>query len=170
MVSESVPPTDTMERLGRQLRVLRLRAGLTGKQLAQRIGTNQSRVSRTELARFRVSLDMVRRWLEVTGADQAERWELLELAERSLVETEPSRRTFLDSPGPGPASPDGVPAGVRHLRPFRLPDQPQTWESGMLEALGLAPAEEELWQALVDRPPATMGELCDLVGLSARTR
>jgi transcriptional regulator with XRE-family HTH domain len=70
---------------GPTLRVLRLRAGLSSEQLAERIGTNQSRVSRTELAKFRASLDMVRRWLDVTGADEAGWAELLRLAEQSLA-------------------------------------------------------------------------------------
>ena len=63
------------------LRALRLRAGLSGEQLAERIGTSQSRVSRTETARYRADLDMVRRWLDATDADAETRRRLWAMGE-----------------------------------------------------------------------------------------
>jgi sugar-specific transcriptional regulator TrmB/DNA-binding CsgD family transcriptional regulator len=38
----------------------------------------------------------------------------------------------------------------------------------MLEALGLSSVEEAVWQVLVDRPPATIGELCAEMSSGAR--
>lgn len=38
----------------------------------------------------------------------------------------------------------------------------------MLEALGLTADEESLWQVLLDRPPSTIGEVCDAIGLGSR--
>lgn len=128
-MSEPVPSARALERLGRQLRALRLRAGLSGEQLAERIGTNQSRVSRTELAKFRASLDMVRRWLDATGADEAERQELLPLAEQSLVEMESYRYIFrgsLDTGQQVALQQEDVSARIRHFQPFMIPGLLQT--------------------------------------------
>jgi transcriptional regulator with XRE-family HTH domain len=128
-LSEPVPPARALERLGRQLRALRLKAGLSGDQLAERIGTSQSRVSRTELAKFRASLDMVRRWLDATEADEAERQELLKLAEQSLVEMESYRYIFRGSLDTGQQialQQEDVSARIRHFQPFMIPGLLQT--------------------------------------------
>jgi transcriptional regulator with XRE-family HTH domain len=128
-VNEPVPPARALERLGRQLRGLRLKAGLSGEELAERIGTNQSRVSRTELAKFRASLDMVRKWLDVTGASEAERQELLEMAEQSLVEMESYRYIFRGSLDTGQQialQQEDVSARIRHFQPFMIPGLLQT--------------------------------------------
>jgi len=128
-LTEPVPPARALERLGRQLRALRLKAGLSGEQLAERIGTNQARVSRTELAKFRASLDMVRRWLDVTGAEEAERQELLKLAEQSLVEMESYRYIFRGSLDTGQQialQQEDVSARIRHFQPFMIPGLLQT--------------------------------------------
>ncbi|MFI6294592.1 helix-turn-helix domain-containing protein [Nonomuraea sp. NPDC050790] len=83
-------------RLGEGLRELRLRAGLTGYQLSEKIGISQSYVSRMETARCRASPEVVRRWLDATGTSEAEREDLLSLA------------TSLRTTGGRPAAPPGV--------------------------------------------------------------
>ncbi len=74
-------------RLGSALRRLRLRADLTGEQLAQQAGMSQSKVSRIELGQSAAAVADVERWAQATGASDDERAELLELAEAAVTET-----------------------------------------------------------------------------------
>jgi transcriptional regulator with XRE-family HTH domain len=118
------PPLRPRERLGRELRALRLRAGLSGEQLAERIGTSQSRVSRTETARYRADLDMVRRWLEVTGADDETGARLVGLADDALVEVATYRSIFRGSMATEQQAriqQDATAARLRHFQPFMIP-------------------------------------------------
>ncbi len=73
-------------RLGEALRVVRAKAGLSGEQLAERLGISQSRVSRIELGQQTASVDLVRRWAEVTGAAEDRGDELVGLAEAAGTE------------------------------------------------------------------------------------
>jgi transcriptional regulator with XRE-family HTH domain len=68
-------------RLGGLLRVIRSRAGLSGPQLAALIGVNQSTISRIENAERRPSLADVEAWLTACRADEAERAQVMALAE-----------------------------------------------------------------------------------------
>jgi len=118
------PPLRPREALGKELRALRLRAGLSGEQLAERIGTSQSRVSRTETARYRADLDMVRRWLDVTGADEDTRARLLDLADDALVEVATYRSIFrgsLAAEQQARIRQDAAAARLRHFQPFMIP-------------------------------------------------
>ncbi len=106
------------------LRALRLRAGLSGEQLAERIGTSQSRVSRTETARYRADLDMVRRWLDATDADAETRRRLLGLADDALVEVAAYRSIFrgsLATEQQARLRQDEAAARLRHFQPFMIP-------------------------------------------------
>jgi transcriptional regulator with XRE-family HTH domain len=106
------------------LRALRLRAGLSGEQLAERIGTSQSRVSRTETARYRADLDMVRRWLDATGADAETSTRLLDLADDALVEVATYRSIFrgsLAAEQQARIRQDAAAARLRHFQPFMIP-------------------------------------------------
>lgn len=85
MTSEKVPPQ--LRRLGLALRGLRRDAGLTGQQLAERVGLSQSTVSRIELGQAVPSVNDVGQWVAATGAAQEHRTELLALAEAVAVET-----------------------------------------------------------------------------------
>ncbi len=67
--------------LGEALRAVRAHAGLSGEQLAKRLGISQSRVSRIELGQQVASADLVRRWAEVTGAPEKRCAELVGWAE-----------------------------------------------------------------------------------------
>jgi transcriptional regulator with XRE-family HTH domain len=79
--------TQPVRRLGLALRGLRLDAGLTGQQLAERAGLSQSTVSRIELGQAMPSLADIDGWARVTGASRDQRAELGALAEAAAVET-----------------------------------------------------------------------------------
>lgn len=85
--------------LGRKLRRLRIRAGLTGPQLAERIGTNQPRVSRIETGARPPKLAVVEAWCDATNASDYARARIVELAEEILA---------------GPKDKDGVFGGEEH--------------------------------------------------------
>ncbi|MGH3935099.1 MAG: helix-turn-helix domain-containing protein [Pseudonocardiaceae bacterium] len=72
-------------RLGEALRAVRAKAGLSGEQIAERLGISQSRVSRIELGQQAALVDLVRHWAEVTGAAE-DRDELVGLAEAAGTE------------------------------------------------------------------------------------
>lgn len=65
-------PNTPRERLGRKLRDLRIRAGLSGDALASQTGLSQSKVSRVERGQSLPSLDEVRAWARATGATREE--------------------------------------------------------------------------------------------------
>jgi transcriptional regulator with XRE-family HTH domain len=73
-------------RLGEALRAVRANAGLSGEQIAERLGISQSRVSRIELGQQAASGELVRRWTEVTGAPGERCAELVEWAETAGLE------------------------------------------------------------------------------------
>ncbi|MCC6678633.1 MAG: helix-turn-helix transcriptional regulator [Phycisphaerales bacterium] len=58
--------------IGRQLRAVRRRYGLTGAELAQRLGCGQARVSKIETGKLRPSVEYVRRFAEVLGLSAVE--------------------------------------------------------------------------------------------------
>jgi len=154
-LSATLPSAQARQRLGRRLRALRVTAGLSGDQLAELIGTSQSRVSRTELAKFRASLDMIRRWLDATGADEQTRAELLRLAEQSLVEMESYRSIFRGSIATGQSialEQEQASARIRHFQPFMIPGLLQTaaYAEALLRA-GRAAEETGLAEAVATR-------------------
>jgi len=70
------------EQLAANLKALRLRAGLTGEQLASQISLSQPKVSRIETGRSLPNLDEVRAWATATGASETELAELAGLVEQ----------------------------------------------------------------------------------------
>lgn len=76
----------TRQELGRKLLELRRRAGLTGAELASRLGTTQPRISRIETGHTVPSLDDVRTWADVTNATAEELAELASLVQRLATE------------------------------------------------------------------------------------
>lgn len=74
------------EDLGEQLRHFREAADLSGHAIGAVLGCNQSRISRIEAGKTRISPKEVRQWLDATGAPADEYDDLLELAERAEVE------------------------------------------------------------------------------------
>src|SRR5437016_6221304 len=107
------------ERLGRELRSLRVLAGMTGPQLAELLDITQSRVSRLETAKYRVDLDIVRRWLDATGADEATRSRVLTLAEEAVTEVAEYRSIFRGSLFNAQAALIQQEAEARRLRHFQ---------------------------------------------------
>jgi transcriptional regulator with XRE-family HTH domain len=73
-------PTVRRRRLAAELRRLRERAGLTGDEVAERLGWSPSKVSRYELARTGLKPVEVRRMLDLYGVEGSRREELLALA------------------------------------------------------------------------------------------
>ena len=69
-------PNTPREQLGRKLRDLRRRAGLSGDALAAQAGLSQSKVSRVERGQSLPNLDEVRSWARATNASRAELSEL----------------------------------------------------------------------------------------------
>lgn len=82
------------QRLGEALRAVRFEAGLTGEQLAKRLSVSQSRISRIELGQQAASVDIVRRWTEVTVTLEDHRAELVGLAEAAGSEAVPWRASM----------------------------------------------------------------------------
>lgn len=76
----SQPPSPSQQRLISILRGLRVGAGLTTYQLAERLGWSQSRVTRIENGIIRAGADDTDAWAEATGADSGTRETLASLA------------------------------------------------------------------------------------------
>jgi transcriptional regulator with XRE-family HTH domain len=75
-------PTSPREQLGRKLRDLRLRAGLSGDALAAQTGLSQSKVSRVERGLSLPSVEELRAWATATEATGSELRELAGLVEQ----------------------------------------------------------------------------------------
>jgi transcriptional regulator with XRE-family HTH domain len=74
-------------RLAADLRHLRLAAGLSGEQLAERLGVTQSKVSKIETGRTSVTAEDADAWAQAVGADAAVRAELVQRAEAVRTES-----------------------------------------------------------------------------------
>ncbi|GAB3158297.1 helix-turn-helix transcriptional regulator [Myceligenerans halotolerans] len=74
---------DHLLTLGRKLRALREQAGLQGKELAERLGWQQSKVSRIELARQNASPADITAWVAATDGTPADRSSLLGLLDQA---------------------------------------------------------------------------------------
>ncbi|MFC9693487.1 helix-turn-helix domain-containing protein [Kribbella sp. NPDC056951] len=68
MSDDNRTPRTPRQRLGAELRRLRMLAGLSGRQLALRTGLSQSRVSRIERGDVLASVPELTQWLEQAGA------------------------------------------------------------------------------------------------------
>ena len=75
------------QHLGAVLRRLRVDAGLSGEQIAERTGISQSRASRIELGQQAAPLAVVERWANAAGASGASLAEVMELAEAAATQT-----------------------------------------------------------------------------------
>jgi transcriptional regulator with XRE-family HTH domain len=112
------------EQLGRELRSRRLLAGFSGPHLAEIIGTTQSKISRTETAKFRPDIDMVQRWIDATGTESDDQRRILRLAEEATTEVAEYRTLFRGSLLTGQTSligQDQAAASIRHFQPFQIP-------------------------------------------------
>lgn len=76
---------DLRQQLGRALTQLRVSAGMSQPQLAARMTSSQSRVSRVEAGKTSIPIPDVDLWCRETGAPEGRRRELLALAEKALL-------------------------------------------------------------------------------------
>lgn len=81
-------PRAQRARLGAELRRLRMLAGLSGREVARRIGVGQASVSRIENAQAVPSLPEVAAWAEAVGCSEEARAVLAALTEAALNEVE----------------------------------------------------------------------------------
>jgi transcriptional regulator with XRE-family HTH domain len=88
------------QQLAEELRRLRAVSGLSGRQLAELLGVNQSTVTRIERGQQRVSVTHADQWAKATGAPEERRTEILALAEDALV----GPRTWEETSGTGSAN------------------------------------------------------------------
>jgi transcriptional regulator with XRE-family HTH domain len=98
-------PQAKRQRLGDELLRLRDLAGLSGRDLAQRIGISQSKVSRIETGRAVPSIPEVTAWADAVGTTVEARDRLRALTDDALVEVHTWR-----------AAAQPVPPSVRHRR------------------------------------------------------
>lgn len=118
-------------RLGSALRRLRLRADLTGEQLAEQAGMSQSKVSRIELGQSAATVADIERWAQMTGASDDERAELVELAEATVTEAiafREARRHGLPSIQEDVQAIEASAATIRSYQPVLVPGLLQTAE------------------------------------------
>jgi transcriptional regulator with XRE-family HTH domain len=121
--------TGPRERLGRELRNRRILAGLSGPDLAKLIDISQSKISRTETARFRPNLEVVRRWLDATNTEPADRERIVALAHEAATEIAEYRTIFrgtLVNAQRALIVQDAVAKRIRHFQPFMIPGPLQT--------------------------------------------
>jgi transcriptional regulator with XRE-family HTH domain len=83
---------DHLAAIGRQLRALRERAGIDGKDLAAQLGWSASKVSRLELARQGVSPADIAAWIAATDGTPDQRAKLLGLLDQAREEEHTLRR------------------------------------------------------------------------------
>ncbi|WP_226359404.1 helix-turn-helix transcriptional regulator [Pseudonocardia sp. ICBG601] len=74
---------DAQRHLGEELRTRRHAAGLTGHALAAIIGLDQSRISRIELGRLRISEFELQRWLQETSTPPEVCAQITSIAQRA---------------------------------------------------------------------------------------
>jgi transcriptional regulator with XRE-family HTH domain len=146
-------PTATFHALGLRLRLLRRQAGLSGPQLAARLGWSQSKVSRIETDRHAAPAD-VKAWLDATTDDPAVHTEVAALAERALAAAAgirtPHRGTLHD-----PHATDLRHATrIRHVAPWiiQAPFRPPHYTSTHLDPAEGHPIEPSLSERLLELP------------------
>jgi transcriptional regulator with XRE-family HTH domain len=148
-------PLDKRRKLGRELRRLRLRAGLSGPQLADRIGTTQTRVSRIETAVVKPKIADVESWFDATGTPKREQAALLSLAEEALTELSEWQAVFRGSLAGRQRelmATDKVARQIRHFQPYLVPGPFQTADYARAAIAGSnVTGEVDVEQAVLDR-------------------
>lgn len=130
-------PMDARRRLGGELRRLRLAAGLSGPELAERLGIGQATVSRMETGQVRSNLDTVRHWLEATHGSAKTKRETVALAEDAQVDVTGWRSVFRGGMAPQQRQMrrfDEAAVRLRHFQPFMVPGyfQPAEYARGAI--------------------------------------
>lgn len=78
------------------LRAVRKLAGISGEDLAARLGVSQSKVSRIELGQVGLTPDLASRWAEACGGNEDRTGEIVSLAERVATEASPFPSRWAD--------------------------------------------------------------------------
>lgn len=84
---------ERLRELGKRVRALRVQAGLTGAQVADRAGVTQPTVSKVETGRMLPSDEVIERLAEALSLGRTARQELLELLRRVQAEIAEARHT-----------------------------------------------------------------------------
>lgn len=96
-MSDGVEPFDERRKLAVELRRLRSREGMSGRDLASRVDISQSKVSRIESGNAMPTRPEVERWADATNATPEERAAVLELTEH-VTEIHAWRTSFQSRP------------------------------------------------------------------------
>lgn len=98
VIAREAGPLSARRRLAAELRQLRGLAGVSGRQLAQRIKISQSKVSRIESGTALPSLPETLAWADATKASAQAREQLANLTEAAFTEVNPWREALATRP------------------------------------------------------------------------
>ncbi|MBM0201764.1 helix-turn-helix domain-containing protein [Micromonospora sp. STR1s_5] len=144
-------PLRPREALGKELRALRVQAGLTGTELAALIGVTQVRVSRVETARFRPDPGEVDRWLTATGANKATQQRIRQMTASAVTEVTSYRAIFRGSllnAQQALLRQDAKAQRIRHFQPFMVPGMFHTAAYARAALLAVRTTEEGVDEAV----------------------
>ena len=111
-------------RLGAQLRVIRRSRGLSGKELAERVGISQSKVSRIENGDLWPPIADITAWLDACYVDQATRdrvFGLAEAIEHGVTTLRDLHRGSLEVRQLELVNLDATASRIRHFQPLVVP-------------------------------------------------
>lgn len=118
-------PPQQRARLGQELRRLRSLAGLSGDQLATRVGISQAKVSRIETnVTARPAMDVIARWLDAVEAKAEDRDRVMALAEAVVTDIsswQSIHRGSLEDRQRQLLELDELASNIRHFQPFLVP-------------------------------------------------
>ncbi|MFF1820579.1 helix-turn-helix domain-containing protein [Kribbella sp. NPDC058245] len=125
-------PPQQRARLGQELRRLRSLAGLSGEQLATKVGISQAKVSRIETnVTARPAMDVIARWLDAVEARAGDRDRVMALAEAVVTDIsswQSVHRGSLEDRQRQLLELDELASNIRHFQPFLVPGPFQTPE------------------------------------------
>lgn len=125
-------PPQQRARLGQELRRLRSLAGLSGDQLATRVGISQAKVSRIETnVTARPAMDVIGRWLDAVEAKAEDRDRVMALAVAVVTDIsswQAIHRGSLEDRQRQLLELDELASNIRHFQPFMVPGPIQTPE------------------------------------------
>lgn len=131
-MAADVTPPQRRARLGQELRRLRSLAGLSGDQLATRVGISQAKVSRIETnVTARPAMDVIARWLDAVDATGEDRQRVMSLAEAVVTDIsswQAIHRGSLEDRQRQLLELDELASDIRHFQPFLVPGPFQTAE------------------------------------------
>lgn len=140
------------KQLGAALRRLRADAGMSGEQIAARVGVSQSRVSRIELGQQSVAPAIVELWAKVAGATGADLASLVELAETAATQAVAWGKRGLASIQHDSQNLEASAATIRNFHPILVPGLLQVPEyARIIFAAGNPPDRADIPAAVAAR-------------------